>query len=56
MDERGSEGKCEASMMSVRNDVRESVCVCAHTTPAERRGSHEVRASEGRKSLGAESR
>lgn len=50
----GSEGRCEAGMKIVRTKARErereSVRVSEHLTPEERRGSREVRASEGRKS------
>ena len=53
----GSEGKREAtSMMRLGVRVSECVCVCVCLTPEEWRGSPEVRASEGRKSLGAEGR
>lgn len=47
----------EVSMMSVKNRCEsERVYVCVCVTPEERRGSREVRASEGRKSRGAEAR
>ena len=50
----GNEGRCETTVVGVRNRVR--VCVCVCLTPEKRRGSREIRASEGRKSRGAEGR